>query len=114
MDKVPFVSQNPSSNFIYLVYVSNSIAKKYDNRVKNPPYYYNISNIHEKALAFPQLISLLNQKHIIFACLHVTMNSFHSYQGLRLGVQEPEGCSVPGNTKCHRSILNSRQMAPKA
>ena len=80
MDKVPFVSQNPCSNFIYLVYVSNSIVKKYDNRVKkNPPYYYNISNIHQKALAFIQMIPLLNQKH--------------SYQGLRLGVQEPEGCS---------------------
>ena len=70
MDKVPFVSQNPSSNFIYLVYVSNAIIKKYDNRVKNPPYYYNISNIHQKALAFLQMIPLLNQKQ---SYLHVYM-----------------------------------------
>ena len=70
MDKVPFVSQNPCSNFIYLVYVSNSIVKKYDNRVKNPLYYYNISNIHQKALAFLQLIPLLNQKQ---SYLHVYM-----------------------------------------
>ena len=43
------------------------------------------------------------------------MNSFHSYQRLCLGVQGPGVFwnSVPGNTKCHPSILNSRQMAPK-
>ena len=43
------------------------------------------------------------------------MNSFHSYQRLRLGVQGPGVFwnSVPGNTKCHPSILNSRQMALK-
>ena len=75
MDKVPFVSQNPCSNFIYLVCVSNSIVKKYDNRVKKTLHTITTS----VTLAFIQVIPLLNQKH--------------SYQGLRLGVQEPEGCS---------------------
>ena len=59
MDKVPFVPLNPCSNFIFIVYVSKSIVKKYDN----PPYYYSITNIHQKALAFLQMIPLLNRKN---------------------------------------------------
>ena len=45
----------------------------------------------------------------------MSTNSFHSHQRLRLGVQGPGVfCnSVPGDTNCHPSILNSRQMAPK-
>ena len=117
MVKVPCVQQNPCSNFIFILYVSKSLVKKYDNRVKNPPYYYKISNIHQKALAFLRMIPLLNQKKIISASLHAIMNSFHpvSEVSIRLGVQGPGVFwnSVPGDTKCHHSILNSRQMAPK-
>ena len=111
MVKVPCVPQNPCSNFIFIVYVSKSLVKKYDNRVKNPPYYYKISNIHQKALAFLRMIPLLNQKKIISASLHAIMNSFHpvSEVSIRLGVQGPGvfWISVPDDTKCHG------QMAPK-
>ena len=116
MDKVPFVSQNPCSNFIYLVYVSNSIVKKYDNRVK-------------KTLRTITTSVTFTRKHWLFSKWfhfstknnHICMSTCYYEQPLFVsgvtsrcaGTRGMFWNSVPGNTKCHPSILNSREMGPK-
>ena len=114
MDKLPFGRQNPRSNFIFIVYVLKSLVKKCDNRVKNPSILSQHQYHTPGNTKFSPNDSTSQQKTIIFAWLHATMNSFHSHQRLRLECRD-QGVlhSVPGETKCHPSILNSRQMAPK-